>query len=108
MISGTTPTLKLRIKKETVDLSQAENIYVSIRQGKTTYIEKSGDYIELDGQRLVKVWLTQEESFRLTPGVMAWVQINWTYLDAYNNHRRAATRFAEIPITPQLLERVVQ
>ena len=73
-------------------------------------IERStGDTsLNVDG-RTVSLWLTQEESLRLTAGVNAEVQINWTYMDSDGvTVRRAATKLKTIPITKQLLKRVIE
>jgi len=36
MVRGTTPTLTLHILDETIDLTQAENVYITIKQEKYT------------------------------------------------------------------------
>ena len=107
MIRATTPTFTLKIKSETLDLSEAENIYVSLCQPKGIYLEKSGEDIELTTPRTVSVWLTQEESFSLVEGSPVKIQINWTYLDGNGNVRRAATKPASVQVTEQLLKRVI-
>lgn len=107
MIRATTPTFTLKVKSDTIDLSEATNIYVSLAQGNRIYLEKSGDSIELTAPRTVKVWLTQEESLSLAEGFQLEIQINWTYNDAYGNHRRAATKIKSVLVTKQLLRRVV-
>lgn len=107
MIRATTPTFTLKIKSTTLDLSEAENIYVSLAQGNRIYLEKSGDDIEFEAPRTVKVWLTQEESLSLAEGFQLEIQINWTYVDVSGNHRRAATKIKSVLVTKQLLRRVV-
>lgn len=107
MIRATTPTFALTIKSETLDLTEAENIYVSFAQGKCMYLEKTGDAIELDGQRTVMVWLSQEDSLSLNEREPLEIQVNWTYLDGNSNVRRAATKPKSVQVTKQLLKRVI-
>lgn len=107
MIRGTTPTFTFRLKNNDVDLTEARNMYVSIAQGAKT-IEKTADSLEID-VHTVSVWLTQEESLKLTEGSNAEVQINWTYLDTDGTTvRRAATKVRSFPIDKQLLRRVIE
>lgn len=106
MIRGTTPTFTFTIKNKDVDLTTAQNVYVSIVHGNYS-IEKTGDELEIT-QRTVSVWLTQEESLSLGEGINAEVQINWTYLDPDGETvRRAATRVKSFQVSKQLLKRVI-
>lgn len=106
MIRGTTPTFTFTIKSETLDLSEANNIYVTLAQSART-LTKTGDDIELTVPRTVAVWLTQEESLGLVESGME-VQLNWTYTDAGGNARRAATKPKTIQVTRQLLKEVIE
>ena len=108
MIRGTTPTFTFTITNETVDLTEAENVYVTIRQG-SKEITKTGEDLEV-AARVVNVFLNQEESLSLSETVDAEVQINWTYLDPVDNTtvRRAATKVKSIKVTKQLLKRVIE
>ena len=101
MIRGTTPTFTLTIDDENLDLSQAENVYVTIKQANTT-ITKTGEYLEVD-QNMVMCWLTEEESFRLKENIEAAIQINWTYLESSGTRKRAATQTHKIMVGRQLL-----
>ncbi len=106
MIRGTTPTFTFTIKSQTVNLGEAENVYVTIRQG-ANEITKSGEEISYE-LRTVNVYLTQEESLKLKENTPAEVQINWTYLDVdQTTVRRAATKVKSIQIDRQLLKRVI-
>ena len=105
MIQGTTPTITLTIQSESVDLTQAQNVYVSIVQG-AIEIEKTGDDLEIT-ERSVSVWLTQEETLKLSVGATAEVQVNWTFLDG-NRVCRAATKTKRFTVGRQLLKRVVE
>ena len=108
MIRGTTPTFVFTIQSQTLDLTQANHVYVTIAQG-AKLIEKSGNDLEV-AAKTVSVWLTQEESFKLNDGTAAEVQINWTYIDPLDNEtvRRAATKVKSIQISKQLLKRVIE
>lgn len=103
MVRGTTPTLTLHILDETIDLTQAENVYITIKQEKYT-LTKTTPQLELT-TNTINCYLTQEESLRFSEGT-ADVQVNWTY---QNNGiiYRAATKIKSIQIGPQLLARVV-
>ena len=107
MIRATTPTFTLTIKSETLNLSEAENIYVSFAQGRGMYLEKTGSDIELTAPRTVAVWLSQEDSLSLNEKEPLEIQINWTYLDGNSNVRRAATKPKSVQVTKQLLKRVI-
>lgn len=102
MIRATTPTLKLTIRDTTIDLGDADEVYVAIKQGPTV-IEITGDQLDIDGN-VVECYMTQEQSLSLTAGMGAKVQINWTY----GSGRRAATLVKEIHITEQLIGRVLE
>lgn len=106
MVRATTPTLTLTINDESVDLTAARNVYVTLEQNNTT-ITKTGEELEVDA-RVVKVWLSQTESLALTEGQPLNIQINWTYLDTDGvTVKRAATNVAKITITRQLLDEVI-
>jgi len=106
MIRGTTPTITFTIQNQDVDLTAAENVYVTFVQG-ITVIQKSNDDLEIEA-RTVSVWLTQEESLKLADGSNCKVQINWTYLATDGEVRRAATEVKTINIGEQLLKRVIE
>lgn len=111
MIRGTTPTFTFTIRPkrqtDTINLTEATHVYLTILQGKTE-IEKTESDMEITANT-VEVWLTQEESLKLIEGGNnCEIQINWTYLDANDTVRRAATRVKSIPIDKQLLRRVIE
>ena len=107
MIRGTTPTFTLTIKNPDINLGEANNVYVTFGQGAKT-IEKSGEALEVDG-RTVSVWLEQKESLDLMEGKEVEIQVNWTYLDIDGETiRRAATIPKSVPVTKQLLKRVIE
>lgn len=107
MIRGTTPTITFTIQNQDVDLTAAENVYVTFAQGMTA-IQKQNDDLEIEA-RTVSVWLTQDESLKLADGSSCDVQINWTFLAADGETvRRAATEVKTINIGKQLLKRVIE
>ena len=100
MVQATTPTFILTLP-DTVDLSQAVNIYFSFRQ-KNVIIEKSGDDLTVDGQT-VSVYLSQAETLHLVSGA-AQIQLNWTYA----NGSRACSNIVLVQVTENLLKEVVE
>lgn len=105
MIRGTTPTITINISNgDELDLTTAEDLYVTLRQGQRIITKKYD--ITVDAQS-VTFCLTQREAFSLKEG-QAEVQINWTYTDADDNtKRRAATQIKQIQIRRQLLDEVI-
>lgn len=104
MIRGTTPTMTFRIQGD-VDLSDADNVYLTIQHG-NDIITKTGADLDIDENK-VSVWLSQEETLALHGFLQ--VQINWTYTDdATDTKRRAATRLTEIKMERQLLNEVIE
>ena len=100
MVQATTPTFVLTLP-DTVDLSQAANIYFSLRQ-KNVIIEKSNDDLTVDGQT-VSVYLSQAETLQLVSGA-AQIQLNWTYA----NGSRACSNIVSVQVTENLLKEVVE
>lgn len=108
MIRGTTPTFTLRITNggDTLDLTQASGVHVTIRQN-GQIITKTGDDISIAAQS-VSCWLTQEESLSLRENMDAEVQINWTYGDSETGTaKRAATIPKHMRIIRQLYPEVL-
>jgi hypothetical protein len=107
MIKGTTPTFIFTLRNKEIDLGEADNVYVTFAQS-NKIIEKTGEFLEVDGPT-VSTWLTQSEAMKLTEFANAKVQINWTYANPFGGEpRRAATKVITIPITEQLLKRVIE
>ena len=100
MVQATTPTFILTLP-DTVDLSQAANIYFSLRQ-KNVLIEKAGDDLTVDGQT-VSVYMSQAETLQLVSGA-AQIQLNWTYA----NGSRACSNIVSVQVTENLLKEVVE
>lgn len=98
---GTTPTYILEFDEETLDLTAANNVYVTFRKG-TKVLTKTGDDIEVQAQQ-VSVYLNQKETLAFTQGDVK-VQVNWTLA----NGRRAASVVALVELSEQLLEKVIE
>ncbi len=105
MIRATTPTFTLRIKDESLDLTQANSVYVTIKQSLDS-IELTGDDLEIHGNT-IQCFLPQGKSLRLVEG-NAKIQVNWTYSDETGEIKRAATLVREITIEEQLIRRVLE
>lgn len=99
MVQATTPTFVLTLP-DTVDLSQAANIYFTLKQGNVT-VEKTTDDLVLDGQT-ISVYLEQSETLLIEAG-RAQLQLNWTYA----NGARACSDIVSVPVSENLLKRVV-
>lgn len=105
MIRGTTPLIHMNIiNGGELDLTDAEGLYITLRQGNTVITKR--DQLVIDAQG-VSFSFTQRESLRLKEGP-AEVQVNWIYVDPEDNvKRRAATRIQRIEIGGQLLDEVI-
>lgn len=89
-----------------MDLSLAENVYVTLKQGSYA-LELTGEDLTID-QNVISCFLDQEQSLRFTENSPAKIQVNWTYIDTDGvTVRRAATKVKEIPISEQLMKRVI-
>lgn len=97
----TTPTFTLTFSDNTLDLTQAENVYVTFKS-RYAALTKSGEDLEID-EKTIGVYLDQEETGRLGMGDVR-IQANWTLL----NGRRAASEIVAYPISDQLLKGVVE
>lgn len=106
MIRGTTPALTLTIPNSgSLDLTQAEAVYVTLRKRERT-ITLTGDALIVE-PHAVTFRLSQEDSLDLSTGEVE-VQLNWTYRDAADGTLcRAATQKAAIRIGDQLLTEVI-
>ena len=99
MVQATTPTFVLTLPNN-VDLSIANNVYFTMRQG-CTCIQKNGEELEVSAN-VVSVYLTQADTLKLTKG-NADLQLNWTY----EGGERACSEIKRIPVTENLLKEVV-
>lgn len=106
MIRGTTPTFKLTVNDESIDFTQAANVYATFQQ-LDTLITKTGEDLDISANE-VDVYLTQEETlkFRAMPfGISELkIQLNWTYSDG----KRASTLIKTVNVKENLLNKVLQ
>lgn len=101
MIKGTTPTFKLILDDETVDLTLAQNVYATFRQ-KDKIITKTGTDIVVSRDE-VDVYFTQEETLSFQYGKIE-VQLNWTY----SGGLRACSTIITVDVGHNLIERVLE
>lgn len=99
MVQATTPTFVLNLP-DTVDLTQAANVYFALKQG-CVLIEKETDDLTIESHT-VYVALSQAETLRLAGG-MARIQLNWTYADG----TRACTNIVNVNVLQNLLMEVL-
>lgn len=104
MIRGTTPTFKLLINDETLNLTQASEVYATFGQGKNL-ITKNGSDLTItceEGEGVlnneVDVYLSQSETLSFKAGTIL-CQLNWTY----DNGERACTNIIRINVGENLV-----
>ncbi len=115
---GTTPTLKLSLKKKNetdpeIDLSIADDIHVTFsRTHQLILFDKTGEDLEIDGNDIY-VFLSQKESLSLK-GVgygdndSFLIQVNWTFTDAVTNRKkRACTVIKSINLDRNLINKEI-
>ena len=76
MYKGTTPTFTLTFKGD-VDLTQADNIYVSFATADRTFLTKKTEDVTVTSTNTIRVPLTQQETLQFPQKVF--IQVNWTY-----------------------------
>lgn len=96
----TTPTFTLEFSEESLDLTQAENVYVTFTSGGYS-LTKTGDALVIS-EKKIEVYLSQEECGGFAVGSVE-IQANWT--DAAGD--RCASYVENVDITKQLLKRVI-
>jgi len=105
LVHYTTPEFTFVIDNDSVDLSAAENVYVTFKQNHSL-VTKTGDDLSIEGGKTIKVWFSQEESAYFIPGPVS-IQINWTFLGGDGKLQRVSTGIRQVKITQNLLARVV-
>lgn len=98
---ATTPTFKHTFTEPELDLTTANNVYVTYRQG-SKVLTKTGEDIEVE-PKAVTVYLSQKETLMFKAGTFQ-AQINWTGA----NGRRAASKIKGIELEDNLLDKVVE
>ena len=106
MIRYTTPLLPLEV--EDIDLTQNQDVYVSMKQD-AVYMEKRGEDLTItyDGESnisTISYGLTQAESAKFDFGAAVEVQVNFINEAGI----RDATNIARIPVMRNLLNREIK
>ena len=96
MVRGTTPTFVLTISDNTIDLTEALNVYVTFKQN-ATVINKKGEDIVVTAHQ-VDVYLSQKETLKFVEGSLE-IQLNWTYV----NGERACSNITTIDVEKNLI-----
>lgn len=102
MIVATTPTLRLTLP-DTIDLTEADQVYVTLAENKTVITKVLGDGMILADKNIIEVYLSQEDTLQFKNNSMANVQVNWTF----GNSSRHATKIKRISISPNLIPEVI-
>lgn len=102
MVKGTTPTFKLTINDDSVNLLDASNIYVTFKQPCGISLTKSGGSLDVSAKE-VDVYLSQEDTLLFVEGPMG-IQLNWTYQDG----QRACSDIVNVAVKPNLYEGVLE
>lgn len=98
---ATTPTFTCTFTEQSLDLTTANNVYVTFSQGPKTLTKKGSD-LEISPKE-IEVYLSQKETLPFNEGKVK-VQANWTGA----NGTRAASDVEIIELSEQLLKRVVE
>lgn len=102
MIRGTTPTFRLTVNDNTVDLTDAVNVYATFKQGCGISLTKTGSDVVVE-DRTVSVYLAQKETLLFREGPCD-IQLNWTYEDG----RRACSNIIRIDVGENLIGKVIK
>lgn len=95
----TTPTFTLTFSEQTLDLRNAQNVYVTFLSGDYC-LTKTGEDLVIS-EKSIGVRLSQEETGNFKKGEVK-IQANWTI-----NGNRVASEIAKADITDQLLAEVI-
>lgn len=105
MYRGTTPTFTFTLP-ETVDLTEADSVYVTFAEMDETLIyTKTGEELSIE-EHSVEVYLTQEETLALPDGRVK-VQLNWLYEEG-TLLKRACSNIITIDANKNLLDEVLE
>ena len=96
-----TPSITLTFTDEHLDLTQAHNVYVTFSEGDVELFTKTGDDLTI-GEKTIGIYLHQEDTAKFRKSVE--IQANWTGNDGYRQPSKAVV----IPVTKNLLDRVVE
>ena len=97
---GTTPTITLTFSDQTLDLTTATEVYVTLEQN-GEIITKTGEDLTVSAQQ-IELALTQKETLGFAEGNLN-IQVNWTTAA----DQRACSNVKTIQMSKQLLEEVI-
>lgn len=104
MFKGTTPTYTFTLP-DTVDLSQAQKVYVTFSdRNETEVMTKTGEDIVVNANT-VAVYLSQRDTLSLPDGQVV-VQLNWLYQDG-SRLKRACSEKKVITTEKNLINRML-
>ena len=98
----TTPTFTLTFDDVDLDLTDAENVYVTFKS-RDNLVTKTGEDLDIS-EKEIEVKLTQAETGKFTPNEAVEIQANWTMTSG----DRAASVVVTTLIDEQLLKKVVE
>ena len=98
---GTTPTFTLTFTEQGLDLTRANNVYVTFERGGRN-LTKSGSNLVIQ-EKSIQVYLDQRETLQFTEGQVE-IQVNWTGA----NGNRVASDIKTVDFSKQLLRRVIE
>ena len=97
---ATTPTIVLSFEDSDIDLTSADHVYVSLKNGRNGIVKKDNQ-LTIQAKQITFT-LQQNESLQLGEGIVR-VQVNWTYDDGL----RASSDISTFVLSEQLLQGVV-
>lgn len=100
VVRGTTPTFTLTFPAESVDLTEADEVYVTFTSG-ANIVTKSGNDLDVSAHE-IGVYLSQTDTFKFSVGNVD-IQANWMI-----NGNRIASEVKPYEITRQLLNEVLE
>ncbi len=100
---GTTPTFTLTFTDENLDLTTANNVYVTFHSiGKADLLTKTGEDLTVN-EKTIEVYLSQAETLAFNEGDVE-IQANWTSATG----GRCASDVVTYDFGKQLLKEVVE
>lgn len=103
MIRGTTPTFVLNLENDTIDLTEANNVYISLETDSVEMLKQNGDEgVEIQPHQ-ISVYLTQAETLQFAEKSKIEIQVNWTYA----NGSRGCTDIARVSVGRNLVDKVL-
>lgn len=97
-MQGLTPTITITVGTST-DLTEAENVYVSLKQGGNVWKKTDGFTVSAHA---VEVYLEQADTLAFDAGAVE-VQLHWTY----PNGQRGGTNPKNLSVLPTHLREVL-